>query len=233
MARGIFTDRDVRELPAYSIVDAAGYLRLPVSTLRSWVLGQNYRVGDQPKFFKPVIEIADRKNRQLSFINLVEAFVLTGIRRQHEIPLPKVRKAVDYLRRTFDSRRPLSDEQFETDGVDLFVEKMGSLIGATQEGQIQMRDVIRDRLERVRRDPKGIPEKIVLFPARPDTKGSADVVIDPRLSFGRPVLDRLGVRTAILAERFDAGDSIETLAREYEAPPEAIQNAIRCERRAA
>ena len=233
MARGIFTDRDVRELPAYSIADAAGYLRLPVSTLRSWVLGQNYRVGDQQKFFKPVIDIADRKERQLSFINLVEAFVLAGIRRQHEIPLPKVRKAVDYLRRTFNSNRPLSDEQFQTDGVDLFVEKMGSLIGATQEGQIQMRDIIRGRLERVHRDPKGIPEKIVLFPARPDTKGSADVVIDPRLSFGRPVLDRLGVRTAILAERFDAGDSIEVLAREYEAPPEAIQNAIRCERRAA
>ena len=233
MARGIFIDRDVRELPAYSIADAAGYLRLPVSTLRSWVLGQNYRVGDQHKFFKPVIDIADRKERQLSFIHLVEAFVLAGIRRQHEIPLPKVRKAVDYLRRTFNSNRPLSDEQFQTDGVDLFVEKMGSLIGATQEGQIQMRDIIRGRLERVHRDPKGIPEKIVLFPARPDTKGSADVVIDPRLSFGRPVLDRLGVRTAILAERFDAGDSIEVLAREYEAPPEAIQNAIRCERRAA
>jgi uncharacterized protein (DUF433 family) len=233
MARGIFTDRDVRELPAYTIAEAAGYLRLPISTLRSWLLGQTYRLGDEPKFFKPVIEIADRKERQLSFINLVEAFVLAGIRREHEIPLPKVRKAVDYLRRTFNSTRPLSDEQFETDGVDLFVEKMGSLIGATQEGQIQMRDIIRDRLERVRRDPKGVPQKIVLFPARSGAKGSADVVIDPRLSFGRPILDRLGVRTSILAERFDAGDSIEVLAREYEAPPEAIQNAIRCERRAA
>jgi uncharacterized protein (DUF433 family) len=233
MARGIFTDRDVRELPAYTIAEAAGYLRLPASTLRSWLLGQSYRVGDQPKFFKPVIDIADRRERQLSFINLVEAFVLAGIRREHEIPLPKVRKAVDYLRRTFSSTRPLSDEQFETDGVDLFVEKMGALIGATQEGQIQMRDIIRDRLERVRRDPKGVPQKIVLFPARSGGKGTADVVIDPRLSFGRPVLDRLGVRTAILAERFDAGDSIEVLAKEYEAPPEAIQNAIRCERRAA
>src|SRR5688572_8806431 len=219
MARGIFTETDLRELPAYGIAEAAGYLRLPISTLRSWLLGQNYRVGEQPKFFKPVIDIADRKERQLSFINLVEAFVLAGIRRDHEIPLPKVRKAVDYLRRSFNSTRPLSDEQFETDGVDLFVEKMGSLIGATQEGQIQMRDIIRDRLERVRRDPKGVPQKIVLFPARSDRKGSADVVIDPRLSFGRPVLDRLGVRTSILAERFDAGDSIEVLAREYEAPP--------------
>jgi len=220
-------------MPAYGIPEAAGYLRLPVSTLRAWLLGQRYRVGEQPKFFKPVIDIADRKERQLSFINLVEAFVLAGIRREHEIPLPKVRKAVDYLRRTFNTTRPLAHEQFETDGIDLFVEKMGSLIGATQEGQIQMRDIIRDRLERVHRDPKGVPEKIVLFPARREKTESADVVIDPRLSFGRPVLDRFGVRTAILAERFDAGDDIDVLAREYSAPPEAIQNAIRCERRAA
>jgi uncharacterized protein (DUF433 family) len=233
MAKQIFNDRDLREMPAYGIPEAAGYLRLPVSTLRAWLLGQRYRVGDQPKFFKPVIDIADRKERQLSFINLVEAFVLAGIRREHEIPLPKVRKAVDYLRRTFNTTRPLAHEQLETDGIDLFVEKMGSLIGATQEGQIQMRDIIRDRLERVHRDPKGVPEKIVLFPARREKTESADVVIDPRLSFGRPVLDRFGVRTAILAERFDAGDDIDVLAREYSAPPEAIQNAIRCERRAA
>lgn len=233
MAKQIFNNRDLREMPAYGIPEAAGYLRLPVSTLRAWLLGQRYRVGEQPKFFKPVIDIADRKERQLSFINLVEAFVLAGIRREHEIPLPKVRKAVDYLRRTFNTTRPLAHEQFETDGIDLFVEKMGSLIGATQEGQIQMRDIIRDRLERVHRDPKGVPEKIVLFPARREKTESADVVIDPRLSFGRPVLDRFGVRTAILAERFDAGDDIDVLAREYSAPPEAIQNAIRCERRAA
>ena len=220
-------------MSAYSIAEAAGYLRIPVSTLRAWLLGQRYTVGDQAKFFKPVIEIADRKGRQLSFINLVEAFVLAGIRREHEIPLPKVRKAVDYLRRTFSTRRPLADEQFETDGVDLFVEKMGAIIGATQEGQIQLREVIRDRLERVRRDPKGVPEKIVLFRAAGNRSESADVVIDPRLSFGRPVLDGLGVRTAVLAERFDAGDDIDLLAREYAVPPEAIQNAIRCERRAA
>ncbi len=220
-------------MPAYGIAEAAGYLRLPVSTLRAWLLGQRYRAGGEAKFFKPVIDIADRKERRLSFINLVEAFVLAGIRRQHEIPLPKVRNAVDYLRRTFATKRPLADEQFETDGIDLFVEKMGSLIGAMQEGQIQMRDIIRNRLERVQRDPKGVPEKIVLFPAPAGKPRAVDVVIDPRLSFGRPILDRFGVRTAILAERFDAGEDIEALAREYSAPPEAIQNAIRCERRAA
>lgn len=232
MGKAAFTERDLREVPAYGIAEAAGYLRLPVSTLRAWLLGQRYRVGDTPKFFRPVIEIADRKDRLLSFINLVEAFVLSGIRRQHEIPLPKVRRAVDYLRRTFSTSRPLAEERFQTDGVDLFVDKFGALVGATQEGQLQMREIIRDRLKHVRRDPQGVPEKIVLFPAR-GRSAKGDVVIDPRLSFGRPVLDGLGVRTAILYERFMAGEDVPDLARDYDAPPEAIQNAIRCERRAA
>ena len=34
------TQRDLREAPAYSIAEAAGYLRIPKSTLRAWLLGQ-------------------------------------------------------------------------------------------------------------------------------------------------------------------------------------------------
>ena len=224
MGRAAFTEGDLREMPAYGVGEAAAYLRLPKSTLRAWLLGQ--------RGFRSVINIADAKDRKMSFINLVEAFVLAGIRREHSIPLPKVRKAVDYLRRTFKTRRPLAEVQFETDGVDLFVERFGALIGATQEGQLQMREIIRDRLKRVLRDPKGIPQKIVLFPARkPSEKG--DIVIDPRLSFGRPVIDGYGLRTSILAERFYSGETVEELASDYGVPSEAIQNALRCEPRAA
>ena len=224
MGRKILIERDLRELPAYSIAEAADYLRLPKSTLRAWLLGQ--------RGFRSVIDIADRKGRQLSFINLVEAFVLSAIRRDHDIPLPKVRRALDYVRRTSKTPRPLADEQFVTDGVNLFVEKVGALVGVSEEGQLHLLEMIRDRLKNVRRDAKGIPEKIVLFPMR-GAVDKGDIVIDPRLSFGRPVLDGVGVRTTMLAERFQTGDSIEELAREYSAAPEAIQNAIRCERRAA
>lgn len=220
MSRKAITERDLREMPAYTIVEAAGYLRIPKSTLRAWLVGQ--------QSFRPVIEIADRRTRQLSFINLVEAFVLSAIRRKHSIPLPKVRKAVDYLRRTFKTSRPLADEQFATDGVNLFVEKFGKLVGVSEEGQMHLREVILDRLKYVSFDPKGIAEKIVLFPAH-GVAAKGDVVIDPRLSFGRPVLDGVGVRTSVLVERFRAGESIEQLAREYSAAQEAIQNAIRCE----
>lgn len=224
MSRKALTERDVREAPAYSIAEAAGYLRLPKSTLRAWLLGQ--------QSFHAVIDIADRQDRHMSFINLVEAFVLSGIRRQYSVSLPKVRKAIHYVRRTFNTQRPLADEQFATDGVHLFVEKYGTLIGVTQQGQVQMREVILDRLKYVLRDPKGVPEKIVLFPG-PDAAKHGNVVIDPRLSFGRPVIDGVGVRTSMVAQRFRAGDSIDELVREYSASPEAVQNAIRCELLAA
>ena len=233
MSKQATTTQDLRETPAYAIAEAAGYLRVPKSTLRAWLIGQPYRVGDDQRFFRPVIEIADSQNRSLSFINLVEVFVLAGLRRTHTVPLGKVRKAVDYVRRHFNSKRPLAEEQFETDGVDLFVRKFGELIGASQEGQRLMESMLRKRLKLVKRDPEGVPEKLVLFPAPRQKKNSAAVVIDPRVSFGRPVLDGLGVRTGILAERFYAGEMVGELAHDYGASPEAIENAIRCELRAA
>jgi uncharacterized protein (DUF433 family) len=177
-----------------------------------------------------VIDIADRSKGRLSFLNLVEAFVLSGIRRQHGVRLQNVRKAITYVQRQFKAPHPLADEQFETDGVHLFVRKFGELVGASQDGQRLMEAMLRERLALVRRDTKGLPEKIVLF----RTKGrSADVVIDPAISFGRPVLDGLGVRTEVLADRFRAGDSVDELAKDYGVPPEAVQNAIRCELLAA
>ena len=69
------TECDLREVPAYSVAEQAGYLRLPKSTLRAWLLGK--------KSFRSVIDIADRKDRRLSFINLVVVFVLSAVRLEH------------------------------------------------------------------------------------------------------------------------------------------------------
>jgi uncharacterized protein (DUF433 family) len=55
------------------------------------------------------------------------------------------------------------------------------------------------------------------------------IAMDPYVSFGRPVLEGTGITTAIIAERYKAGESIEELARDYECPLPAIQEAIRCE----
>ena len=55
------------------------------------------------------------------------------------------------------------------------------------------------------------------------------IVIDPSRTFGRPLLDRLGVTTNVIAERYKAGDSIAKLVEEYGGPEADIEEAIRCE----
>lgn len=226
MSRKSLTERDLREVPAYSIAEAAGYLRLPKSTLRAWLLGQGT--------FKAVIDIADRNERRLSFINLVEAHVLNAIRRTHHIALPKVRNALNYLKRQIDSPRPLVDRQFATDGADLFIEYYGQLMNITQPGQYALREILSEHLQLIRRDPKGVPMRLFLFPARAGgLDGEPPIMIDPKISFGRPILVGTGISTTILAQRFQAGESMDELAHDYGRPRAQIEEAIRFERRAA
>ena len=97
-AADIYGGMKPADLPVYSIAEAAHYLRLPSATVRSWALGRQYptRTGDAK--FLPLIDIADPTGRLLSFMNLAEQHVLGSIRRAHQVKLPAVRKAIDYLR---------------------------------------------------------------------------------------------------------------------------------------
>ena len=55
------------------------------------------------------------------------------------------------------------------------------------------------------------------------------MVIDPRVQFGRPCLAGRGIPTAIITERYKAGDSIQILADDYRCPAHEIEEAIRYE----
>jgi uncharacterized protein (DUF433 family) len=55
------------------------------------------------------------------------------------------------------------------------------------------------------------------------------IVIDPRISFGRPVLAGSGIPTAVIAERYKAGESVDELADDYGRKRLEIEEAIRCE----
>jgi uncharacterized protein (DUF433 family) len=229
---GVYGGQDPREMPAYGIREAAHYLLLPPSTLRDWVKGWSYATERGQQFSNPLIivpPLPSGESLALSFFNVVEAHVLGALRREHRIAMHKVREALTYLEQQFPSKHPLADQKFETDGIDLFIEKYGTLINITQQGQIAMRSILRVYLSRIERDASGVPDKLYLF-TRPRSVDEPKVIaMDPYVSFGRPVLVGTGITTAIIAERYKAGESIEELAGDYARPPHDIQEAIRCE----
>jgi len=222
-------DNDPRCLPAYRVVEAARYLNIPTSTLRSWVSGQQYQTQRGPQFFQPVIAPGAKKPPLLSFLNLVEAHVLDAIRREHGIPLPKIRIALDYVSRRFPSEHPLATQEFASDGLNLFIEKYGQLINISQAGQLAMREILEAYLQRIERDLLGLPCRLYPFTRKGTPHEPRAVVIDPYVSFGRPVLTGTGVPTAVIADRYKAGECIESLADDYGRDRLEIEDAIRSE----
>jgi uncharacterized protein (DUF433 family) len=227
--KSIYGSSDPRVLPAYGIGDAAHYLLVPIATLRSWVVGRPYPTKRGAKYFEPVVIAPKSHPVFLSFVNLVEVHVLDAIRRKHRIPLDKVRLAMDYLRREFHSKHPLADHRFETDGMDLFIQRYGSLINITRSGQLAMRQVLQAHLRRIERDPAGRAVRLYPFTRKRSDDEPKVIVIDPAISFGKPVMAGSGIPTAIVAERYKAGETIEELAKDYEQSRLNIEEAIRCE----
>jgi uncharacterized protein (DUF433 family) len=239
---GLYGGKDLKLLPIFTVREAARYLHIPRNTLRSWIHGRYYPTKDGQRFFSPIIEppkpVFDEDEEQvlsLSFINLVEAHVLTAIRTEHGLPLHKARDAVEFLRQNFRSRHPLAEFDLETDRMDLFIRHFSTLLNVSRSGQLVMHDIVKVFLERIERSSEGSPLRFYPFTRRDHftAKDLKLVVIDPYVSWGRAVLRQSGIPTSMIIQRFWAGDSITHLADDYGRDTTEIEEAIRCELEAA
>ena len=235
---------DPRSLAIYTVREAAHYLHVPENTLRSWIQGRYYPTKDGQRFFsriieppKPVFDNSEKKVLAISFINLVEAHVLSSIRTEHGLPLYKARNAVTYLREKFRSQHPLAEFDLETDRMNLFVRTFSETLNVSHGGQIAMTDVVKTFLTRIDRNSEGVALRFYPFTRRDHYSAEAAalkmVVIDPFVSWGRAVLKDTGIPTAMIIQRFWAGDSVTHLADDYGREPLEIEEAIRCELNAA
>jgi uncharacterized protein (DUF433 family) len=231
----IYAGIEPKDLAVYRVSEAARYLSMPASTLRAWMFGQRSSGGT----FERVLEPADPARRLLSFLNLVEAHVLSILRVEHGIPLPRIRNAIDYLKESTGKARPLVDLDLQTDGAHLFLRASEDILNVSRGGQYSLVEVIEAFLHRVERGDGGVirlypfTRKSRIFDPEQLRAQPRAVVIDPAISFGRPVIARTNIRTSVVAERYLAGESIEELASDYARPRLEIEEAIRCESRTA
>jgi uncharacterized protein (DUF433 family) len=219
---------DPRDVPAYNVKLAAHYLRMPVATLRSWVQGRNYRVSTGLVFSPPIIQLPDKKVGLLSFYNLAEAHVLSALRRDHEIPMHAIKTALDYVKKKFGWDRPLIQQKFEVSGAMILVERLSDdLVDAGGGGQ-RVLGYVKEHLRRIEWEDK-IAARLYPFTRKHFADTPRMVLIDPKFSFGQPFLAKTRIPTAVVAERYKAGDSVKHLAGDYDCPQEEIEEAIRCE----
>lgn len=220
---------DPRHVGAYGIAEAAHYLSLAPATLRTWVRGRPYLTTEGRRFSEPLIQLPDPGEPLLSFTNLVEAHVLKAIRRRHGVAMQKVRPALVYLEEELKVSHPLAHQELLTDGVHLFVERFGQLVDLSQSGQLAVRELLEAHLRRIEHDTQGLALRLFPFSRGEALDVPRIVVVDPRIAFGRPVIDGTSVRTEVVASRLKAGESVLGLADDYGVEVAEIEEAIRYE----
>ncbi|MBX6329998.1 MAG: DUF433 domain-containing protein [Pseudolabrys sp.] len=221
-----------RDAPAYTIPEAARYVRLPVATLRSWVLGRHYPTAEGKAEFPPLIRPASRQPLWLSFSNLIEAHVLRSLRTEHGVPVKALRSALAYAEKTLGIDRLLLRQELRTDAGKVFLDRYGELIDLTASGQLAMRRLFEEHLKRIEWDSSHFPVRLYPFPSAAAPSGERPIVIDPRVAFGRPVVASRGIATSTIAERVDAGEKVADIAADYDLAQSEVEQAVIYERAA-
>ena len=171
-------------------------------------------------------------DRHLSFSNLIEAHVLKALRKQFRVDMKQLRTALEFASKKLGVKRVLLSEQLRATQGNVFLEHLGHLLNLGRGGQEAMPEILAAFLERVEWGPQGLPLRI-FPPTRPDVSAAPRIVaINPKVAFGRPVIARNGVTTAVIVERFGMGESLAEIADDYDLELPEVEEALRYESQA-
>lgn len=224
---------DARNQPAYTLAEAARYLKVAPATLRSWVVGRPYPKGEGVARSRPLIKPAKNPPPTLSFWNLIEAHVLRALRTEHGVPMKELRQAIQYAEKTLGINQLLLRPELRTEAGKVLLEQYGKLIDLSASGQIALRRTFSDHLARVEWDQWQFPVRLYPFISSEgaDPKQHS-IAISANVAFGRPVVASRGINTTTIVQRLDAGETPAELAQDYDLSPEEIEEAVLYERAA-
>jgi uncharacterized protein (DUF433 family) len=205
--------------PLYSFADADRLAGAKRGTSSRWLRGYAYKAADGAMVRRPPVTTGLDRDGTVSFIDLIEV-VAIGRLKELGLPLSEIRKIVAECQEDLGYSRPLTSLKFKTDGKETFVSFGDQLLGLRKRrGQRAWNEILEPFLEELDyRDA---------YASRWWPMGrDKPIVIDPDYGFGLPVVAKSGVRTEILLERFEAGDSVEQIADDFDLNAADVKEAI-------
>jgi uncharacterized protein (DUF433 family) len=209
----------------YSIGEVARFTGVPATTVNRWVRGYARRRHGQRTEYPPLmpssLQSIDDKIA-LSFRDLMEIRFVAKLRALG-VSWSEIDRTVATAREILKTHYPFGSLVFKSDGARVFaeLEKGGRLL---RDGQFAFGVVFAPSLFAELEYEAG---QVVRW--RPSS-GSNVVVLDPRRSFGKPLLDAFDVQTRVVAAAVEAEGSAARVADWYEIPLQAVRTAVTYER---
>ena len=208
--------------PLYSFAEADRIARVTPNTSRRWLKGYQFWYGEERRAMPPVTPGRGEQDA-VSFVDLMEVAAVSKLRKKN-ISYRRIRQINSYCRLQLKVPRPLVTERFKIVGEDIFLAAdFNVLLNVGREaGALAWREALEPFLEDVEYENQ-IARR--WWPLGKDRS----VMVDPDYGFGLPVVEGVGVRTEIIAERHRAGDSTDEIAYDFDVTPEQIDDALRWE----
>ena len=206
-------------LPAYTTVEAARFAQTKPNTVAYWYYRRGKRTGPalgEKRLYAP-----------LSYLQLVEVAFAASFR-QRGVSLQRIRKARDYVAKVFQAEFPFTQYEFKTEGLHVLLDAAGvdpdfrDLIVADEDGQMAWERIVLERF-----DQFDYEEDLALR-WHPRGRGTP-IIIDPRISFGAPILESTGTPTWVLKGRIEAGETAEEIEADFGVAEADLRYALEFE----
>jgi uncharacterized protein (DUF433 family) len=202
----------------YDLAEAAKLTGLRRARVKEWFQGRDARPDAKPVFRSDYAAI--NGDLAISFLDLVELFI-AGQLREHGVSLQCIRRIHSQLKAQWKTKHPFGRKEIRTDGKRLFACELDE-----HERQNVFDTVLLPFLKKIDYDQATrLARRWSITPL---------VVIDPGISFGKPIIEPAGITTGVLAAAYRANDRDAALvARWYDVEEEHVLAAVEFEDRPA
>ncbi|MEK0336698.1 MAG: helix-turn-helix domain-containing protein [Nitrosopumilus sp.] len=214
----------------YSIPDAARLTGIHPNSIRRWVSGYNYTYHNKSSISPPVISSTFKtldSQVALAFLDLIEIRFINAFKK-HGISLIHIRKAYKNAKNLLSSEHPFATRKFKTDGKVIIAEI------ASKSDDIILIELAKNQLliEKILQPYLFLglefADDDLVFRWWPMGKKQG-IVIDPEISFGKPIVFKEGIPTSTLACAYNTEKSFKTVADWYEIHISTVKHAVEFE----
>jgi uncharacterized protein (DUF433 family) len=207
----------------YSIPEAAQYAKMKQATLRTWFYGTKQREALRGA------EIESPDLKAITFLEFVEAVAIRSLRVDYQVPLQTIRQAINNASDKYGIRHPFAHRDHKTVliGRDLYIFLPEDATNPVQisgkaVGQKSFRTCIEAYMKELDFDESGLARLYRAY-----SFGGEDIVMNPTIHFGEPIVKAHGYTAETLYRAAIAEGGIAQAARLYEVPENAVEAAYR------
>lgn len=215
-------------VPIYTVAEGSRHLGVPESTFRTWSSGykRHDRAGRSRGSGPFVTTVPGTKGHPtIPFVGLIEGTVAASFRNAG-VSLQHLKRALRVLEDQIGIKYALASQLLYTDGArilfDYAMETDNEELAVVVTGQRVFVPVVRDYLTRIHYADDRYADRLIL----PTTKRPL-IEVDPRRNFGRPRFVRSGVPVASVLDRFKAGESLASVATDFDLDPADVEDVLR------